>query len=77
MAMQLALQLTLQLAMQLAVKLVKLHLALKIKLAMQLSPVVKRLRTTGEGGNSESLGTYVFGHGEQNATKSWNFPQQP
>ena len=68
MAMQLALQLTPHLTLQLAVRLVKHHLALKIKLAMQLSPVVQRLRTTDEKGNSENLRTDVFGHGKPNPT---------
>ena len=80
MAMQLALQLALQLTLQLAVKLMELDLTLNIKLAMQLSSVVRRLRTTDEGENSENLETDVFGHGEkirrilEFSDKTSNFP---
>ena len=80
MAMQLALQLALQLTLQLAAKLMELDLTLNIKLAMQLSSVVRRLRTTDEGENSENLETDVFGHGEkirrilEFSDKTSNFP---
>ena len=62
-----------QLTLQLAVKLMKLHL----KLAMQLSSVVRRLRTTDEGEHSENLQTDVFGHGEKNPTNLGIFRQNP